>query len=419
MHTDEMYEGRRLGWARHVAAPARCVAIALLALLLPCGGVVGWAGPAAAPVPQVSPAWAVICQGPWGKGIYYLALGLSESRLLYQPARPGGLGYLPSPDGQWLLVWDTPRRGTEDGGYRTWWRLVSVARGGTVELGETEGYPWLLPYWQDADHLLLQGEVVLSEAEGSSAAYDVKEGRLSRPLAALRFVESQNDSPLRPSMDRTRLTAYAQQHYRRELAVLYHSLWAVPGAATHLWVYTGPSWPHIDEPTEYLLLRNLGLPSWPDMSVGLGAPYLRYTFYPRVAPAPDGTKAAVSVVRDGPYRVASGPDKGRERRARVACLDLYSLPATARFGTARTLRRADWSRGQVTPDRLVIPPPSLVNGWLQPMFVDPRWSGDGRYLVYGFRSGDGRSVAVMDVDSGKDVLSIADASNAFLVPVTP
>jgi hypothetical protein len=348
-------------------------------------------------------------------GIYYRTLTGPAARRVYQPARPARspsvrAGYLPSPDGQWLLVWETPAK--EDGTYgdRTWWRLVSVPRGEVTDIDQTPGPPWLLPYWQDARHLLFQGEVALNDAAASSAVYDLDSRQLSRPLSALREATPQYSRSIRDWLDRTRLTLYAQQHYLSELAALGRTLWAVPGEATRLSAYLWDL-PHADPP-EYLLLRNLGLPLGTEMSLARGG--YSDAFAPRVAPAPDGTTAAVSVIREG--AAPGGPGVREGYGPLGACLDVLFLGSEGQFGTARQLRTVRWSRDDVPLGKLALPPPVPTHGIFQAAFADLRWSADGRYLVYGLYAAGASTVSVVDAQSWKEVLTIEHASSAFPMP---
>jgi hypothetical protein len=320
-------------------------------------------------------------------------------------ALESGVGFLPSPDGRWLHVWETIMGGQDNSPLTTQWFAVELLTGRRLQIGEQPGRVGFLPYWLDDHRLLL-------ERGDQSTIFDVRDGRLTRPLPVMPAV------PESPGRWRERYidskwpgdtlavswrVAYIQRHYASDLERLSYALAKLESELAvspylHLREY-----PCADLP-EDLLLRPMGV-------VLLSGPSGKGD-WPSVALSPDGrylARAAVLPIGVAPAgRAGSASSQMRTFRARVDVFDLSSGERVWAAIIPRDLKQqGDVFRG--------------LRGTSAASFRGLRWSRDGRYLSFGIPAMiNGRhaiSETVLERGSWKEIARIPDAYDTFVVPV--
>lgn len=315
------------------------------------------------------------------------------------------LGFLPSPDGQWLCVWETFYTGP-DGGYpaprETVWTVVGLSGDKRSEVRREPGLVGYLPSWLDQHRLQFErGEV--------SGIFDVRPGDLlpglpkrTRTIRTFssgdRDVDSDYDSA--PAMR----SQYLRRHLADERRVFERALRAHP---TELQVsrYLVPTLPRIftDVPDD-MLLRPLGI-------VGRWGYRSNRMYYPSIAISPNHKLIArAGIVPRGqvPPHLQTGVRKEWYFEARV---DVFEAASGRRLWGVS----APWSRALAEGVQ-----PNPHHGPREPWFSDTRWSPDGRYLSLTRREGKDMglgSVTVVDTRTWKEVLHIPNATDAFVIPM--
>ncbi|MDH4180238.1 MAG: hypothetical protein OEV33_06975, partial [Armatimonadota bacterium] len=200
---------------------------------------------------------------------------------------------------------------------------------------------------------------------------------------------------------------YVNRHYARELVALESALKAFGrelGVLNYLREQEDGEW--TDVPAD-MLLRPLGLVHW-------GNPGRSKFIWPSVAISPDLSMLARTVFvptgRQMARDLQGDSFRGYTFEARI---DVYELPSGQHL----------W--GQSVPQRnpqgedvAYYFSHARLRWVLDPWFKDPRWSSDGRYLVFVTQDEPSlwETVNVLDTSSWKVVLQIEDATDAFIVP---
>ena len=330
----------------------------------------------------------------------------------------GGIGYLPSPDGRHLLVWEAKADPTHPPEpithwFITHWFVQPLPAGPPMEIGETAGLPLLLPSWQDNQHVELAGEVTLG-GDRELAVFDLRSRKLSRPLPVVQQNRVYDDwTGAAHWVARTRLEAYAHRHLLREVTSLYRALSASgqdggmgapsPGIDEDLHGYFA-------EPPEYLLLRATGIPTLGELDCHPAS------YRPEFACAPDGSAMAYDWIYQqftGGYLTAR---YGADPSGRPLEEGVYARVDVRRFSPPqdRVLAVAQWPGvGPLWPHTLI----PVLSGTF-PVFVNLRWSRDGHYLSFteAIQPQLDSTVRVFDTTTWTEVLSIPHAWNAFVVP---
>ncbi len=242
-------------------------------------------------LPAPMPAIVFARRGESSTEVVWQQIGGAE-RVLYVTSNPWAdmpneLGFLPSPAGRWLVVWEVRPQG---GGSARLWSVVRVADGDAVELGNiAEGRLspyWLLPYWADEGHLVL-------ETTGESITFDTETRRLSGVLDQLRGPEP----GWLANGAQKHLVSYCVRHYASEMTLLRSALARISKDLDIQGYYQ-----EHPEPVEYLLLRALGLPTPP--SPGLEG----RLFQPlELTCSPDGNDVArADLWKQGPLQPLQG-----------------------------------------------------------------------------------------------------------------
>jgi hypothetical protein len=361
--------------------------------------------------------------------ICWQALDSSQVRVIYTARRsqlgkyiPDDLGYLPSPDGRYLLVWDTTSTLVRDGqvAYNTHWLVVKVADGTLTDLGESE-QALLLPHWQDSQHVLLEGDITL-EGDAAIACFDVATGKLSKPLPKVRWPTLSSASWLENLVAQARLAVYAQRHYAAALECFTLMSGRARGGVAELSDYfVGQLGWFYSDPPEHFILRPIGIPSLGEVDGPNNTRFL----YPQAACSADGRAVAYSWIRQQGQPTSSR--KGESRGPFAASVDVFLQSASGSWPEEpRRIILAPWERWAPGRDRLAVPGPPPTPRHIQINFRDLRWSWDARYLSFTRHATESAastyrlplsSVLVFDALTWEKVMEIPDAQNAFVVPL--
>jgi hypothetical protein len=332
------------------------------------------------------------------------------------------LGYLPSPDGRWLLVWDAVNTKPGALAVRTAWHIVSLPGGAASDIGETDGMPWLLPYWQDRTHLLLEGDVTL-QGDREIAVFDVEKQTLSRPLPKLRWA-----NPPVPAMGglvaQARLAVFAQRHYARQLECLTRLSERVPQEVLGLSDFWLDLTGFLRDTPENIVLRTLGIP---DVAHEVWGGLRPRQTYPQIACSIDGNYVALAWIRQQPTNMTPAAKRSETAHQYAASVDVIALAARASQRRAHRVALASWGKWGSGADELAVPPPLYRPGSVhEKYFRDLRWSQDGHYLSFTRCSTEPASppgmvewvqgITVLSAKTWAAVAEIPGARNAFVVP---
>jgi len=319
---------------------------------------------------------------------------------------PRNFGYLPSPGGSWLCVWEPSgyraRDPTVPG--RTTWRLVKVPQGEAFEIAESAQGVAYLPHWLDDRTLLL-------ERGKDALTYELGKLRPSQRLPAAAGVSgdwTQRDVEVEQRSEPGAVAtewrrAYIDDHYRRQAECL-RSAWPRLDQVLGLSAYLRPRQYPIPDTLDNMLLRPMGVAALWGFSATKRA-------WPSIAVSPDCqvvARAGVFVSGSTLRRSVTGrPEQANRMEAR---LDVYDLATTAHLYGART----PWPY-TTTDDVAVLPGPRGQERW----YTDLRWSRDARYLSFTWHEDSGKddSVTILDSATWKETLHIPGGSNAFVVPM--
>jgi hypothetical protein len=391
-------------------------AVQLVTVLLAGIVLAGALGDVSSASAASGPAWAVIFarrqfveehvygwQVVWQPGTH-----TRQQRVVYEtaPTRglvriPSRLGYLSSPDGRWLLVWESTYPPETPGVLTTTWTAVALPSGERLAIGVVPALVGAFPHWLD-DH-----RVILEKGD-ESAVFDVALGRLTDSLPQ-RGEPTQTGE--RDVDDDDVSAAWRQQFLRRYFEPQWQC--ARGAAATpymNLRRFLQPrGYPHPDT-VEAFLLRPMGL-------VQVAGSRERKASWPGLAVTPDCgmvARAAVLPVGSAMVEHANGEcTMGTVVRPEVA---VYQFRSGKRLWRQRSRL---WSYPQLSDLALEFP-----GDGRQPSYRDLRWSGDGRYLSFTLHNDmddHGRltdSTTILDSTNWEQVLKLWDATNAFVVPAT-
>ena len=330
---------------------------------------------------------------------------------------PVYFGFLPSPDGSRVCVWEThygpPGRWEQP--TETVWTMVELPGGekrkihsqreldGRLHPPLYQGLSGYLPVWLDNDRLQL-------EKGDLRATYDVRTGKLSPALPA----ESKPPADYYEAHDRdvdeetTEAVAwrkqYLAQYFPDDRRVLDEALRTLPTELGLMGYLRERDVSHLDARDD-LLLRPVGV-------VGLWGPWVRYDkrVWPSIAISPDQKLVArTGVVASGKvftldraWSTEKGPWGSNTFEARV---DVYELSSRTHLWGMSVPRPSTSATDVSVSDH---------DCW----FNDIRWSQDGRYLSFTWHQppyGYDR-VVVVDALTWREVLRVSNASNAFVAP---
>ena len=313
---------------------------------------------------------------------------------------PVHFGFLPSPDGYRVLVWETlyEPEGTWDKPLKTVWTIVELPEGKPHLLHVQRGLVGYLPIWLNEYNLQLgKGNVV--------AIFDARTGLLSPDLPSESTAAATHDREI--DGENKAAVAWRREYLAQRLPgdreVLDEALRTLPiqlALATYL---RERGFPYPDTQDD-LLLRPMGV-------VGLWGPWIRYDkrVWPSIAISPDHKLIArAGVIGSGEVLSLRGFGKGgKAERANTfeARVDVYEVSS----------RRHLWG--------ISVPRPSTTSTDFsvshgECWFSDLRWSEDRRYLSFTWHQAPyGYDwVSVVDSSTWREVLRVSNASNAFVVP---
>jgi hypothetical protein len=300
-------------------------------------------------------------------------------------------------------VWESIYHTTDYAARETMWTVVEISTGRRLEVAERPGdMAGYFPYWSDAHRLSL-------EKGSERTIFDTSTGQLAKPLIGypqegVRYRDI--DDWLSPYVGECR-QEYIDRHYARELRALESALKAFGrelGVSNYLREQEGSMLP--DVPAD-MLLRPLGLVYW-------GGPGRSKLIWPSVAISSDLSMLARTVF------VPTGRQMARSLQGDAffgytfeARIDVYELPSGPHLWGKSVPQRLPQAR-----DVAYYFGHAGVAWVLDPWFKDPRWSSDGRYLVFVTREEptQRQTVNVLDTSSWKIVLQIEDVTDAFIVP---
>jgi hypothetical protein len=309
-------------------------------------------------------------------------------RLTDASSIPDSTGFLPSPDGQWLMVWEPDPSATKEGRTPTQWLVIRVRDGKSWQLGQTDTPSLLLPRWTDATHVVLEGDT-------TSATFDTKKQKLLTPLPRW-----QGPDEGRRARTEKRLLVFC----RRDKVGTQAFLKAWPTVEKELQV--NDLSPNPTEPKEFVLLRNFGIPGMGIIRQQDHSAIMRgMNRLPRVVMNPDGTRLAASFV--------TNIQTGNVWQWADACLDVFDI-ASGKSLWHTIIPARDWQRPANDPniDITSVPPHT------SPEYRDLRFSADGKYLSYttiAETGNDDRTVHVIDTTKWQEIVSIPKAEEAFVV----
>jgi len=352
--------------------------------------IVGWAGADQCASAQTTEDMLIYARASTqGVEIVLQDMSSGTSRVVYASALPGGipddLGYLPSLDGQWLVVWDcSPRRQSPP---VTRWLLVHTPDATVRELGEMDGFPELLPYWRDDQHVVLEGH-------GGPVMFYVN-------AKAYKWPFRQNPGPKAYEEFRARLAGFGKRYYSADRTVLFHALKAL-GRELGLAEYLNRN---SSEPREYLFLRSIGIPGQRQLRDPIMSPR-----FAKMAISPDRKLVARAYARE-PERVSvpRGDSKSVEISLLGSRLDVFRIRSRELLWSTKTRprpRRFPKGGPRVFPSMLP---------WVEPSFSHMRWSANGRYFTFTTDDIPAPSITVMDALTWTEIIHIESAGNAFAV----
>jgi hypothetical protein len=332
---------------------------------------------------------------------------------------PDMMGFLPSPDGRLMHVWETvlDRHMVP---VRTEWWVVGLPDARRELIGQVAGAAGVLPYWESGDRLLL-------ERGATSAVVDTR-GRQLRVSQALSRVAGPGgdtrevDAGWSPKV-RTWTTEYLRRHYRSQLACLKRALSrGRPDLGIERYLVARGSPPA--DTAEDFLLRPLGIVNTdPTMAAKMN--------WPEVSFSPDRGFIACAMVTVTNKTSQDRSEDGRPRYywGAQARLDVYDVASGRRIWE----KTAPWDARIIAYEGEGLPVAEYSPRYdEEPFFCDLRWSPDGRYLSFTASHGEREptdlviadmgakrvdSVSVVDTETWREVLRIPDARGAFVVPL--
>jgi hypothetical protein len=303
-------------------------------------------------------------------------------------------GFLPSPDGKWLITWKADREAMKDGWCPILWQAVRVQDGKSVPLGHVPPLEAdLLPAWLDNEHAALEGDT-------ARVIFDVKTQQLSGHLPQVEpYHEDQYDTWRK--MRIARVVAYLHEHYPQQTQA-----WLRFARQHNNELAAGGFVADPNEPVETLLFRKNGL-----TSLGIIANRDRYT-----ETGYAGMPASAAVSPDGKLIACAGAFHYRN-------VGYSFYQADARLGVfAADSGKLIWSTSIAARKRRqegVTVTTSVPLPFTQPEIRELRFSADGRYLSYtGTAEEDDYSeiVHVIDTSTWKEIVRVPNAEDAFIMP---
>jgi hypothetical protein len=315
--------------------------------------------------------------------VLYTARNLPQAR----HSLPDSFGFIPSPSGEYLLVWDTRFDSRTGLPAASRWLIVGMLDASTTKLGETNGEPCLLPYWADDRHVLFEGE---GEEVG---IFDVEGRKALQPLPQLGVPA---DTEAGQERARVRLIQYSQRHYPEMMGGILSALTKLEkclGLRDHFRQFS--------EPPEYMFLRSLGIPGLHELRPKImgGAVWLRL---PSVICSPDTKLLACADVWKG--SLSQTPSAG-------ARIEVFKVTSGSKIWSTKVPSKprpifSPRAEGMINPTPLP---------WTSPEFRDIRWSRDGHYFSFTTYDDPAPSVTVLETTTWKEVLHIPNAMNAFVI----
>ena len=383
--------------------------VALLTLALAriaCGGEEGRGKAKQQWPPGIAVVYARLSASHTYQVIWKRDTGPGDARMVYETWRhtfdavPSDFGFVPSPDGRWVHIWETLYH--REGGARnkTVWLTVELPTGRRLKIGEKPRRSGYYPYWLDDHRLLL-------EKGDYRTVFDLETRRLTRALEAPSYPRGQfrSDRDLDPEDKRALAWGrqYVRCHYSAELDRLRSALAILDrqlGISTYL---REREFPPADAPEDFLL-RPMGLVNdrskfvWPGVAVSSDGELIART-------------AFLVTGRKEEEDLRGGRFSGFAFSARIG---VYRLPS-GEFVWGKSVEQRVAQSG----DAPMYSRHGDLGLVVDPWFRDPRWSRDGRYLSFTTRdepSGK-ESVSVVDSSTWEVVLHIPNATNAFVIPV--
>jgi len=331
---------------------------------------------------------------------------------------PLGFGMCPSPNGRWLLVWETVEPKAEEGTayLKTVWLMVNIVTGERHKIGEQPGdSTGYFPYWLDNNRILL-------ERGKENAIYNVKTHKLNNPLPqrTTSYFSTQRDidademhTPI-DELSRLWRQQFIRDHYAHELSLLNNALGKIKeldlssylNQHNQTYITIPPDIP------ENFLIRPMGIVDW-------GGQGLNKSIWPSVAISPDGKMLArcafIKTGREASEMIAGKTEKSYFFTSEIA---VFSLSSGKRL----------WGKSVPQPysqpyeTAMYFQHPPRIQWIRAPWFKDVRWSRDGRYLYFATRDEMAKKyqqmekVSVLDSNTWKIVLEIPGATDAFIIP---
>ena len=305
--------------------------------------------------------------------VIWQSLRLDEPRVVYESLQERSwailddLGWLPSPDGRWLYVWDAPH---DEYGLPVSRQLVLVGlpRGAVVPVGQLGGDERVLPYWQDSVQLVLA-------TPAHETTFDVERRTLTEPLprwappiglpgdeeSARELQVALVDYCSRRYGDNRSCLLLALEGLESELGVMQYL------RGRHGWDHCPPWEPDVPE---YFFLRSIGV-------LPLDGYRGERAFFPTVVCSPDGRLVARAGVAKIPLRRQSESGDWESVFDIEARVDVFDV-ASRKGVWATAVEQRGGPRKLSHPDE----PLWYWPEYPRPYFRDLRWSWDGRYLSF-------------------------------------
>ncbi len=263
-------------------------------------------------------------------------------------------GFLPSPDGQWIVIWDEIPRRDQQGPAKAW-EAVRLRDAKVVSLGIAEGSGDLLPYWISATSLRL-------EAKHARVAFSTMTEKLSGPLSQPMKIAGESEETWWKQQLELSLS-YAWNYYPSQTRI-FLKMYDKLDAEMNIGEYESERGRN-RERKEFMLLRCLGIPGMTQQNYGRVKSGLSQV--PRVAVSPDSRLIACSYI----YNSNGVPDKGFYRAD--AQLMVFDVSSGKRIWRA-TIPSQDWKRVAPPPDYNQWPTLAVYCTAIPRPSMEPRWA---------------------------------------------
>jgi len=329
----------------------------------------------------------------------------SIRRQLSGPPVPDAVGMLPSPAGDWLLVWDGGRQPAASGssvfneGITTEWSVIRLQDGKRTKIAVSKvdfSYDVaIIPSWSDSH------TVQFRDVKGPHTVDVLKLARKA-PLHLQPFPGPE------PSLDHLQWTgAEGPELLTKAAGKLRGCVTALRQMAPRLDLKWNPKWSANREEWACLLATGVPLPSRTRGWLGPKA---------QASLSPDGSKLAVAD-RGVQKRLTSRERPSYTAEVDGARLRVVEVASGRRLWEYQAFPKAiEYAPGAY--HGLANPPMPL---WTNPSVQDLRWSADGRYLSFTLY-GDPQyepvipTVHVVDATAWREVLVIPHGVDVFVLP---